>query len=78
MTLSELVRSLSDHCEQQVEGRHILSISDTSEINLESHRGRLKSEGLGVVGYPYMFSTTNVTNASLPLIQPLTVPHTRL
>lgn len=50
MTLSELVRSLSDHCEQQVEGRHILSISDTSEINLESHRGRLKSEGLGVVG----------------------------
>lgn len=50
MTLSELVRSLSDHCEQQVEGRHILSISDTSEINLESHRRRLKSEGLGVVG----------------------------
>ena len=50
MTRSELVRSLSDHCEQQVEGRHILSISDTSEINLESHRGRLKSEGLGVVG----------------------------
>lgn len=50
MTLSELVRSLSDHCQQQVEGRHILSISDTSEINLESHRGRLKSEGLGVVG----------------------------
>jgi len=50
VTLSELVRSLSDHCEQQVEGRHILSISDTSEINLESHRGRLKSEGLGVVG----------------------------
>lgn len=50
MTLSELVRSLSDHCEQQVKGRHILSISDTSEINLESHRGRLKSEGLGVVG----------------------------
>lgn len=50
MTLSELVRSLSDHCEQQVEGRHILSISDPSEINLESHRGRLKSEGLGVVG----------------------------
>lgn len=50
MTLSELVRSLSDHCQQQVEGRHILSISDTSEINLESHRGRLKSEELGVVG----------------------------
>jgi hypothetical protein len=50
VTLSELVRSLSDHCQQQVEGLHILSISDTSEINLEAHRGRLKREGLGVVG----------------------------
>ena len=50
MTLSELVRSLSDHCERQVEGRHILSISDTSEINLEAHQGRLNPEGLGVVG----------------------------
>lgn len=50
MTLSELVRSLSDHCQQQVEGRHILSISDTSEINLEAHQGRLKPEGWGVVG----------------------------
>ena len=50
VTLSELVRSLSDHCQQQVSGRHILSISDTSEINLQSHHGRLKSQGLGVVG----------------------------
>lgn len=50
VTLSELVRSLSDHCQQQVSGRHVLSISDTSEINLQSHQGRLKSEGLGVVG----------------------------
>ena len=50
MTISELVRSLSDHCEQQVEGRHILALSDTSEINLQSHVGRLKAEGLGVVG----------------------------
>jgi hypothetical protein len=50
VTLSELVRSLSDHCEQQVSGRHILSISDTSEINLQAHEGRLKPEGLGVVG----------------------------
>jgi hypothetical protein len=50
VTLSELVRSLSDHCQEQVAGRHILSISDTSEINLQSHQGRLKSEGLGVVG----------------------------
>jgi hypothetical protein len=50
VTLSELVRSLSDHCQQQVEGGHILSISDTSEINLQSHQGRLQAEGLGVVG----------------------------
>jgi Transposase DDE domain len=50
VTISELVRSLSDHCEQQVEGRHILALSDTSEINLQSHSGRLKSEGVGVVG----------------------------
>ena len=50
MTLSELGRSLSDHCQQQVEGRHVLSISDTSEINLQAHQGRLKAEGLGVVG----------------------------
>jgi hypothetical protein len=50
VTISELVRSLSDHCEQQVEGRHVLALSDTSEINLQSHAGRLKAEGLGVVG----------------------------
>jgi hypothetical protein len=50
VTISELVRSLSDHCEQQVEGRHILALSDTSEINLQSHAGRLKAEGVGVVG----------------------------
>jgi hypothetical protein len=50
VTRSELVRSLSDHCEQQVEGRHVLAISDTSEINLQAHAGRLKAEGVGVVG----------------------------
>ena len=50
VTLSELGRSLSDHCQQQVEGRHVLSISDTSEINLQAHQGRLKAQGLGVVG----------------------------
>ena len=50
VTLSELVRSLSDHCQQQVSGRHILSISDTSEINLQAHQGRLNPKGLGVVG----------------------------
>ncbi|MBZ8183206.1 IS4 family transposase, partial [Oscillatoria salina] len=47
---SELVKSLSDACQQQVEGLHILAISDSSEINLNAHAGRLKAEGLGVVG----------------------------
>jgi hypothetical protein len=50
VTLSELVRSLADHCQEQVAGKHVLAISDTSEINLQSHRGRLKPEGVGVVG----------------------------
>ena len=50
MSISELVRSLSDHCQQQVKGRHILAVNDTSEVNLQSHSGRLKLEELGVVG----------------------------
>jgi hypothetical protein len=50
VTISELVRSISDHCTQQVEGRHVLAISDPSEINLQSHVGRLKAESVGVVG----------------------------
>lgn len=50
VTVSELGRSLADSCEQQVEGLHVLSISDTSEINLQSHVGRLKPKALGVVG----------------------------
>ena len=50
VTVSELGRSLADSCEQQVEGQHVLSISDTSEINLQAHVGRLNPEELGVVG----------------------------
>lgn len=50
MTVSELVRSISEHCEKNLEERHVLAISDSSEINLQSHVGRLNSEGLGVVG----------------------------
>ncbi|MCW5317897.1 IS4 family transposase [Nostoc sp. KVJ3] len=50
VTVGELIRSLSDHCILQVERKHVLAISDTSEINLQSHVGRLKAEGLGVVG----------------------------
>lgn len=50
VTIPELVRSLADHCQKQVSEKHVLAISDTSEINLEAYRGRLKPEGIGVVG----------------------------
>ena len=50
MTVSELVQSIAEQCQQNVAERHVLAISDSSEINLQSHVGRLKSEGLGVVG----------------------------
>ena len=50
VTLSELVRSIADDCQLHVAERHVLAISDSSEINLQSHIGRLSSEGLGVVG----------------------------
>jgi len=50
VTTGELVKSLGDCCALQVDGRHVLAISDSSEINLQSHIGRLQSAGLGVVG----------------------------
>lgn len=50
VSVSELVRSVSDACQQQVEGLHVLAISDSSEINLQAHVGRINPEGLGVVG----------------------------
>jgi len=50
VTVSELVQSLSEHCQEQVKGRHILAVSDSSEINLQAHSGRLKPDALGVVG----------------------------
>lgn len=50
VTLSELVRSIADECQQRVEEKHILAISDSSEINLQSDVGRLSPFGLGVVG----------------------------
>jgi len=49
-SVSELVKSASEHCQQQVEGRHVLAISDSSEINLQAQAQHLKAEGLGVVG----------------------------
>lgn len=50
VSLSALIESLSEHCRDQVSERHVLAISDTSEINLQAHVGRLKDDGLGVVG----------------------------
>ena len=50
MTRTILKESLQAHCHQQVRGRHVLAISDTSEINLQAHAGRLKPAGQGVVG----------------------------
>jgi hypothetical protein len=47
---AELIESLQAHCHQQVGDRHVLAISDTSEINLQAHAGRLKPAGQGVVG----------------------------
>lgn len=50
VSLCELVRSVSDACQQQVEGLHVLAISDSSEINLQAHVGRINPQGLGIVG----------------------------
>lgn len=51
MSLSVILKSLSHHCHGQVRDKHVLAISDTSEINLQAHAGRLKKdEKLGVVG----------------------------
>lgn len=50
VTISELVACVGDICAKNMKGKHILAINDTSEINLQSHRGRLNPEGLGVVG----------------------------
>lgn len=49
VSVSELVRSLSSHCQTQVHQRHVLAISDTSEINLQAHLGRVEQQGLGVL-----------------------------
>jgi hypothetical protein len=50
VSVSELVRSAADHCQQQVSGRHVLAISDSSEINLQAQVRHLSPEDIGVVG----------------------------
>lgn len=64
----ELAQSLATACQLQVEERHVLAISDSTEINLQSHAGRLKTEGLGVVGnnrdLGFFLHPTLILNAS--------------
>lgn len=50
MSLSNLTECLAQHCSGLVNGRHVLAVTDTSEVNLQAHAGRLKPDGLGVVG----------------------------
>jgi hypothetical protein len=50
VSVSELVKSASEHCQCQVEGRHVLAISDSSEINLQAQAQHLQTSGFGVVG----------------------------
>lgn len=49
VTLGELRQSLAAHCQQQVTGLHVLAVSDTSEVNLSRHQGRLNVADLGVL-----------------------------
>lgn len=80
VTSSTLLESLRAHCHQQVSERHVLAISDTSEINLQAHAGRLKAEGLGVVGnntdIGFFIHPTLVVDASSGL--PLGLSHIQL
>ena len=49
----KMIEALTSHCGAQVAGREVLVISDTSEINLQKHSGRLEKcaqNGVGVVG----------------------------
>jgi hypothetical protein len=44
----KLVEELQARCSRQVKGKVVLSIQDTTEINLSAHKGRLKADsGLG-------------------------------
>lgn len=51
-SLDGLIQALRAHTATQVEGRHVLSIQDTTEINYAHHSGLLKArdEDLGPVG----------------------------
>ena len=80
MTDEILIDSLCNHCHQQVNGRQVLAISDTSEVNLQAHAGRLKPEGQGVVGnnsdIGFFIHPTLVVDAASGL--PLGLSHVQL
>ena len=44
VTLDALLKAITDTCRQSVCGRHVLAVADTSEINYQSHRGKLSDE----------------------------------
>ena len=52
VTEEELVKASSNRCIKCCDGKHVLAIQDTSEINYQNHRGKLSNEDnhLGPVG----------------------------
>ena len=50
VTESGLTELCINHCVEQIQGvEHVLLVEDTTELNLEQHRGRIKdTENLGV------------------------------
>jgi len=52
VTLSELITESTTRCNQACKGRHVLSIQDTTEVNFQSHAGKLRKSDpdLGPVG----------------------------
>jgi hypothetical protein len=45
-----LVDSLQAHCAESAQGKHVLALNDTTELNLQAHAKRLSPEQLGVIG----------------------------
>jgi len=52
VTEEALIKESAERCKNAVVGRHVLAIQDTSEVNYESHRGKLslQDQNLGPVG----------------------------
>lgn len=51
VTEQELTRELTDRCRNNVSGRHVTLIQDTSSVGLSQHAGHIKAgSGVGLVG----------------------------